>query len=42
MIRAVWRHTLMSLLLFAAGNAVRVNGVDVSYQRFMGRYQRTF
>jgi parvulin-like peptidyl-prolyl isomerase len=50
MIRAVWRHALLSLLLFAAGNAalatgnypgnaVRVNGVDVSYQRFMGLYQ---
>ena len=44
MIRTVWSHALMSLLLFAAGNAalatgnypgnaVRVNGVDVSYQR---------
>jgi parvulin-like peptidyl-prolyl isomerase len=50
MIRAVWRHVLLPLLLFAAGNAalatgnypgnaVRVNGVDVSYQRYMGLYQ---
>jgi peptidyl-prolyl cis-trans isomerase C len=50
MTRAIWRYALMSLLLFAAGNAalatgnypgnaLRVNGVDVSYQRFMGLYQ---
>jgi parvulin-like peptidyl-prolyl isomerase len=50
MIRSLWRHALLPLLLFAAassalatgnypGNAVRVNGVDVSYQRFMGLYQ---
>jgi parvulin-like peptidyl-prolyl isomerase len=50
MIPAVWRHALIPLLLFAAGNsalatgnypgnAARVNGVDVSYQRFMGMYQ---
>jgi sulfite reductase beta subunit-like hemoprotein len=50
MIRAVWRHALLPLLLFAAGNAAlatgnypgnaaRVNGVDVSYQRFMGLYK---
>ena len=48
--RAVWRHALVLLLLFAAGNsalatgnypgnAARVNGVDISYQRFMGLYQ---
>ena len=50
MIRAVWRHALVLLALFAAtdaalatgnypGNAARVNDVDVSYQRFMGLYQ---
>ena len=50
MIRADWRHALISLLLLAGGNAalatgnypgnaLRVNGVDVSYQRFMGLYQ---
>ena len=48
--RAAWLHALISLLLSAAGNpalatgnypgnALRVNGVDVSYQRFMGLYQ---
>ena len=50
MIRSLWRQVLMPLLLLAVGNAalatgsypgnaVRVNGVDVSYQRFMGLYQ---
>ena len=50
MIRTGWSRALVPLLLFAAGNAAlaagshpgnaaRVNGVDVSYQRFIGLYQ---
>jgi peptidyl-prolyl cis-trans isomerase C len=50
MIRMARRRALISLLLLAGanaalatgnypGNAVRVNGVDVSYQRFIGLYK---